>query len=144
MSEATIVENKQLMQNVFSELAKGNSRPFVDCMADDFKWTVTGTTKYSKTYAGKQTVIEELLGELRRRLAPPIVLEASRFIADGDYVVVEARGRNTTKEGVPYNNAYCFVFRIADGKLRELTEYMDTELVSAVFTDQRENLATGT
>ena len=30
-------------------------------------------------------------------------------------------------------NTYCHVFRVADGKIREVTEYMDTELVTAVF-----------
>ncbi len=37
-------ENKQLMQQVFAELAKENGKPFVDLMADDFRWTITGTT----------------------------------------------------------------------------------------------------
>jgi hypothetical protein len=32
------IENKQLMQQVFAELAKGNGKPFVDAMADDFRW----------------------------------------------------------------------------------------------------------
>ena len=58
-----------------------------------------------------------------------------RFIAEGDYVVVEARGNNTTKTGKPYNNAYCFVIRLHDGKLKEITEYMDTELVTATLGD---------
>jgi ketosteroid isomerase-like protein len=62
---------------------------------------------------------------------------AHRFIAEGDHVVVEARGSNVTKAGVPYNNTYCFVFRLAGGKLAELTEYMDTELVTAVLGDPK-------
>jgi len=52
-----------------------------------------------------------------------------------DYVVVEARGNNTTKTGKPYNNAYCFVIRLHGGQLKEITEYMDTELVTAVLED---------
>jgi ketosteroid isomerase-like protein len=43
-------------------------------------------------------------------------------------VVVEARGDNVTKVGVPYCNTYCFVFRLEGGKLKEVTEYRDTEL----------------
>ncbi len=34
-----------------------------------------------------------------------------RIIAEGDHVVVEARGRNTTRQGKPYNNTFiatCF------------------------------------
>jgi ketosteroid isomerase-like protein len=126
-------ENKQLMQHIFAELSKGDSKPFVDSMAEDFRWTVTGTTKWSKTYEGKQAVLTELFGTLRSKIAGKPRTTAHRFIAEADHVVVEARGNNTTKSGIPYNNTYCFVFRIAEGQLKELTEYMDTELVTAVL-----------
>ena len=128
-------DNKRLLQHIFSELARGNARPFVDSMADEFSWTVTGTTKWSKTYVGKQAVINELLSGLRAMLTAPIITVAHRFIADEDLVAVEARGKNTTQDGKPYNNAYCFVFRLANGKLQEVTEYLDTELVTNVFPD---------
>jgi hypothetical protein len=42
------------MQQIFRELAKGNNEPFRDTMADDFCWTVIGSTSWSGTYAGKQ------------------------------------------------------------------------------------------
>ena len=58
---------------------------------------------------------------------------AIRMIAEEDYVVVECRGRVTTKSGKAYNNQYCYVIRFADGKMRELTEYFDTELVTAAL-----------
>src|SRR5215469_4752622 len=127
------VENKQIVQSIFDELAQGNSRPLVESMADDFCWTVTGSNRWSGKYEGKQNVLDGLLGQLRSRIEGRIKTIAHRFIAEGDFVVVEARGNNTTKEGRLYNNAYCFVIRLADGKLREITEYMDTELVSRLL-----------
>lgn len=127
------VENKQLMQHIFDELAKGNGRAFRDSMADDFRWTLTGTTRWSKTYEGKQAVIDDLLRPLLAQFADRYTNVAHRFIAEGEYVVVECRGRVTTKAGKPYNNVYCWVCRVADGKLRELTEYMDTELVATAL-----------
>ena len=126
--------NKQLLQDIFAALAKSDSRPFVAAMADDFRWTMVGSNKWAKTYAGKQAVIGELFAALRTKM-DRITTIAHRFIADGDHVAVEARGANTTKAGVPYCNTYCFVFRVADGKLVELTEYMDSELVTAVLGD---------
>ena len=132
----TARQNKELMERIFIELAKGNSLPFVESMADEFSWTIPGTTKWSKTYRGKQAVLAELFAALRATLAPPIAVEAFRFIADDDYVAVEARGRNATKAGLPYNNTYCYVFRLAGGKLQEVTEYMDTQLVNAALGDQ--------
>ena len=131
-------ENKQLLQSIFAELAKGNSKPFVESMADDFRWTVTGTTKWSRTYDGKQTILTELLAVLRSRIDGNLKTTAHRFIAEDDFVVVEARGSNTTKTGKPYNNNYCFVFTVGDGKLQEVTEYLDTELVTAVFGDRED------
>ena len=126
-------ENKQLMQNIFSELSKGNGKPFVESLADDICWTVTGSTKWSRTYRGKETVLAELLRPLFAQFADQYTNTAHRFIAEDDYVVVECRGRVTTKSGTPYNNTYCWVCRVADGKLRELTEYLDTELVTAAL-----------
>jgi len=126
-------ENKQLMQHIFDELGQGNSRPLVESMADDFCWTVTGSTKWSRTYKGKEAVLGELFATLRSRMADRIRTIAERFIAEDDVVVVEARGNNTTKNGRPYNNRYCFVFRLANGKLQEVTEYMDTLLVATAL-----------
>lgn len=126
-------ENKQLVQHAFSEMEKGNSKPFVDSLADGVRWTVIGTTAWSGTYDGKQAVLTRLLGPLSSQLEGRFRLTVLRFIAEGDHVVVEARGRNTTKKGLPYDNTYCWVCRIAEGRIQELTEYADTALVAAVL-----------
>lgn len=131
----SVADNKKLLESIFSELSVGNSRPFVEAMADDFSWTVTGTTKWSKKYAGKSVVLGELFGTLTSRMDGRIKTIPDRFIAEGELVVVEAHGSNTTKSGKPYNNRYCFVFRVSDGKLKEVTEYLDTELVSSALAE---------
>lgn len=125
--------NKKLLQDVFSELSQGNGAPFLESLAEDVCWTIVGTTAWSRTYRGKQAVLTELLAPLRARLAHRNRVTAHRFIAEDDYVVVEARGRVATRTGVPYNNTYCWIFRMAQGKVSELTEYMDTQLVAAVL-----------
>jgi uncharacterized protein len=127
------IENKQLMQQIFAELAKGNGKPFVDLMADDFRWTITGTTPWSKTYDGKQAVLKDLMQPLFAQFTGRYTNTAERFIAEDDYVVIECRGRVTTKAGKPYNNTYCYVCRLDGGKMRELTEYLDTELVATAL-----------
>jgi hypothetical protein len=125
------------MQQIFRELAKGNSEPFRDAMADDFCWTIIGTTKWSGTYAGKQAVLSELIGPLFSQFADQYTNTSDRFIAEGDHVVVQCRGHVTTKSGMPYNNTYCYVCRLGDGELRELTEYCDTQLIANALTPPR-------
>lgn len=127
----TTAENKQLMQSVFAAMAEGNSRPWVEAMAEDLSWTVIGHNAWSRTYQGKQAVLTELLAPLSASIEGRVKVSPLRFIAENDFVVVEARGNNnTTKSGKPYNNTYCFVIRMVEGKIGEITEYMDTELVT--------------
>lgn len=129
----TTEDNKRIMQNVFDELARGNSQALIEVLADDVAWHVTGTTKFSATYRGKATLMNELVMPLFSQLEGQFVMTADRYIADDNYVVVEARGKSTTKAGRPYNNKYCWVFRLEDGKVKEVTEYMDTQLVVTTF-----------
>ena len=136
-------QNKQLMEDIFSELSRGNGKPFRDAMADDFSWTITGNTKWSGTYRGKQAVLSELMAPLFAQFADQYTNTAERFIAEDDYVVIQCQGHVTTKAGAPYNNSYCYVCRLFDGKLQELTEYLDTELVNSALTASDARLLDG-
>jgi ketosteroid isomerase-like protein len=129
----TAEHNKHVLQGIFAELANGNTRPFRDQLADDIRWTIIGTTRWSRTYAGKQAVLEELFRPLFAVFADQYTNTAHRMIAEGDWIAVECRGRVTTKAGKPYHNTYCYVCRLADGKLCELIEYCDTALITAVL-----------
>lgn len=40
-------------------------------------------------------------------------------------MVVEARGDMVTKEGERYDNHYCLVYRLRNGKIIEMREYQD-------------------
>jgi len=126
-------DNKQLMQAVFAELERGNGRPFIDAMADDFCWDIPGTSAWSRRFEGKRAVREQLFKPLFAQFATPYTNRALRFIAEDDHVVVECRGSVQTVRGEAYNNSYCYVCRLEGGRLRELTEYMDTALAEAVL-----------
>ncbi|CCG98384.1 hypothetical protein FAES_0372 [Fibrella aestuarina BUZ 2] len=125
--------NKQLTETIFAQLALGNDQPFLEAMADDMQWRWMGSGPWAKTFEGKQSVVNDLWGAIKTTLRPPYKAKAKRIIGDGDYVVVEAVGENTTPEGKPYNNHYCWVCYLKEGKLRAINEYMDTELVTKTF-----------
>jgi uncharacterized protein len=126
-------ENKELVRNMFSELSKGNSQAFLDTMADNVRFTIIGTTKFSGTCNSKQEMINKVLAPLGAQLEGGLTITPEKLIADGDYVVMQARGNSRTKSGGTYNNTYCQVFRITGGKVQEVTEYLDTELVTKAF-----------
>ena len=126
-------DNRRAITEIFAELEQGNPRPFADALADDVRWTTPGSSIWSRTFEGKPAVLDGLLGPVRAQLVERVRLTVQRILADGDHVVVEARGRATTKTGKPYNNEYCFLYRLAGGKIVAVTEYLDTELASAAL-----------
>jgi uncharacterized protein len=125
--------NRQIVEQIFNELGRGNGRPFLDAMSDDFQWTIKGTTAWSRTYSGKQVVKRELLAPLFDQFNGIYTNRATRIICDGNTVAVECEGSVVTKSGKPYCNSYCYVFEMADGKFKSLTEYLDTALVEAAL-----------
>jgi hypothetical protein len=125
--------NKKLMQEIFA--AAENPDPgvrdrslFIASLADDAKWVVTGQYSWSRTFAGKESILNDLHGHVRSLLVERSRTIAHRFIADGDHVVVEAKGDNLTKTGVRYDNDYCLMFRLENGKIKEVREYCDSVL----------------
>ncbi len=126
-------DNKKLIQSMFAELSKGNAEAFLENMADDVEFTLIGSTKYSGTFNGKQELIKKLLSPLSAQLESGITITPSNFIADGDFVAMQAKGRSTTKSGKPYDNTYCQVFQVVNGQVQRVTEYLDTELVTEAF-----------
>lgn len=126
-------DNKALLQGVLAETAKGNGRPFVDAMAQDVVWTIIGDTDWSRTYTGKRTVVGELLMPLAANFKGANLFEGVRFIAEDDLVAVEARNHSVTKAGAHYPQRYAMIFRLRDGRIAEITEYADTELMTRVL-----------
>ncbi len=125
--------NKKLMQDIFA--AAANPDPavrdralFAASLADDAKWIVTGQYSWSRTFMGKDAIMNDLHGYVRTCLRDRTRTVAERFIADGDIVVVEAKGDNVTPEGVRYDNDYCLVFRLEDGKIKAIREYCHSAL----------------
>ena len=78
-------------------------------------------------------LLEQLLGPLFGQLKAGIRSEIEQLTAEGDRVVAQTSGIAETVDGKAYNNSYCQVIRIADGKIAEVKEYFDTALVDAVF-----------
>ena len=91
--------DKKLMEEIFAGLANRNGTLLVERMSDDFRWINIGTSKWSATFDGKAAVLRDLLAPLRARLVERSRTVAHRFIADGDYVIAEARGDNATRAG---------------------------------------------
>jgi uncharacterized protein len=133
-STVSPADNKKLMEQLFERVAVGDRKPFLDRIADDVVMRVTGRYSWSQTIRGKEALFRDFYGHLASLLADANRRTvAHRFIADGDHVVVESVGDMRTKAGVPYNNEYCLIYRLREGKIVEMTEYCDSVLCEQVL-----------
>ena len=128
-----IAENKELVRGFFADIGKGDVQGALGRMAEDLRFTLIGTTKLSGVFTSRKEFVDRIMAPLGAQLEGPITITPENIIAEGDCVAVQSRGKATTRAGDAYNNTYCQVFHIAGGKIKEVTEYLDTELVTRAF-----------
>jgi len=127
------IENKRLMMEIYAKLADGDGTLFRDHLADDVVMHITGRNSWSQIFRGKDSLLRDLYGYLGTLTQNPRKSIPWRFIADEDIVVVEARGEMKRKDGVPYENEYCLIFKFADRKIVEMREYLDSALCEEIL-----------
>lgn len=125
--------NKQIVLDAYAALNAGDGAGYFSRMADEVKVTYFGSHIFSRTFHGKDDIMKNFVPLLRERLEGSIKLHATNVIAEGDQVVIEAQGEACTKDGRAYNNLYCIVLKLQDGKITHIREYMDTELTKSIF-----------
>jgi hypothetical protein len=134
-TEQTKEQNKAIVRRAIAALSQGNMEGFLADAADDFTMSVMGSA--IPPIQGKQKALKGLRNVLVARLenGGAIAMTIENLIAEGDFVAEQARGVARTKNGKDYNNTYCRVWRITDGKIHAMQEYLDTELVRACLLD---------
>lgn len=120
--------NNALLTQISEEFAKGNMEFVLPCLADDVKWNILG----SSPIMGKEQVLE-IYKMLQLESFP--VIQIKNVVAEGNFVVVESSGEAMTRDGKPYNQTYCDVFRFSGEKLHEVTTYLDTVLSKEALSD---------
>jgi len=125
--------NRQVVLDAYAALNNGDPAGYFSRMSDDVQVTYFGSHRFARKFCGKGDIMKNFVPRLRERLEGSIKLHVTNAIAEGDQVVVEARGESRTKDGRDYNNHYCIVLKLTDGKIIEIREYMDTELTKAIF-----------
>lgn len=124
-----MTDNKRVVQQWFDCVARNDGEGLFALFADDVVYDLKGSTPVSGCYRGKQSIAEDFFIPWRRQIDGDLVVTVDTLIAEGDRVVALGRGKATTVHGLPYDNDYAFVFRVRDGKIVEVLEYLDTVLV---------------
>lgn len=129
----SVADNKELVTATWDAVTKGDLDTFMNNLADDVTWTFFGTHRFAGTFSGKDNLTNGLFAPLGDVLEDGIKVTILSMTAEDDRVVIEVKGSARSKDGKDYNNDYCIVVNCADGRIKAVREYLDTELVTSVF-----------
>ena len=120
-----IEENKALVREYFRRMQAGDPT-VAEMMADDVTWWVPQSSELGGTHRGKAAVLA-LMGKGGDLYQLPLRVTVEEMVAERDQVCVQLVVEAKTAAGLPYRNDYHFAFRIRDGKLAAVREYLDTK-----------------
>lgn len=124
-------QNKAVVLKFIEAMGTSDGATADTCLAPDAYTKAMGFSKIAGV-RHHDTIIGTI--EAFKKLLPTgLSPEIKSVTAEGDRVVVEFVGHATTCEGKPYNNEYCMVFTLADGKIKYVHEYFCTLLAEEVL-----------
>ena len=127
--------SKERLETLFGYLGSGESARFFEHVADDVKWTVMGNHPLAGTYKGKEDFLSHTFKRLNRILKEGVVLKVKWIIIEGDRAVVEMESLSTARNGMPFNNTYCWVVRFENDIIVEVRAYVDSALVQRLIDE---------
>ncbi|MEM8953370.1 MAG: nuclear transport factor 2 family protein [Verrucomicrobiota bacterium] len=133
MASSPQEQNKKLVRKAFRPWEDGNSAPFFDLIADDVVWNVIGKSPVSGLYHSKREIIDKAFGPLLDRLDGPLKTTFIDLAAEGERVFLRFESKGITKNGIHYDQAYCFAMLMRDDRIVEIVAYLDTDLLTRVF-----------
>jgi hypothetical protein len=130
-----IEANKALVREYFRRMQAGEAT-VAEMMADDITWWVPQSSELGGTHRGKAAVLA-LMGKGVDLYQLPLKVEIEEMVAERDQVCVQLVVEAKTAAGLPYRNDYHFAFRIRDGKLAGVREYVDTKYAQELLFPTR-------
>src|ERR1700734_2025788 len=103
------------VREIFKGLENGDGAAFFERVADDVDWTVMGTHPLAGHYPSKKAFVEGTFAKLSQVLPKGAQLHVEDLIVKGDEAVVELHSLATAKNGMRFDNRYCWVVYFRKG-----------------------------
>lgn len=115
---------QQLVHEINKAFLNKDTEAFLELLAPDAQWTITGGSKVIKGTHEIRRFFAEM-----QAAGPMPDLEIRNIVTEGPCAVVESIGTGTDAEGKPYRDAYCDIYHFSGGKLTAFTTYMGKAVV---------------
>jgi ketosteroid isomerase-like protein len=123
------------VHDVFRNLETSNENAFFTHVADNVDWIVEGTHPLAGHYHSKADFLANTFEKLAKVLPHGAQLHVEHALVSGEWAVVELHSLATAKNGLRFDNWYCWVCRFEGGKIVEVRAYLDSALVARLFQE---------
>jgi hypothetical protein len=123
------------VREIFEGLENGDGAAFFEQVAEDVDWTVMGTHPLAGHYLSKKAFIEGTFAKLSQVLPQGTQLHTEHLIVKDDQAVVELHSLATAKNGMRFDNRYCWIVNFRDTLIVRVRAYLDSAMVARLFEE---------
>lgn len=122
-------QNAEVVRKTWQDLIGGKVEAALANMSEDVSRLIPGNVpNVSGLRRGKEEVRKFVSG-IGQAFPQGLQTEIRKTHAAGDAVIVKLTNRGKAFNGKDYENEYCFVFELENGKIRRIREYVDMHKV---------------
>jgi ketosteroid isomerase-like protein len=123
------------VREIFKGLENGDGAAFFEHVADNVDWIVEGTHPLAGHYRSKNAFREGTFAKLSQVLPNGAQLHVEDLLVKDDEAVVELHSLATAKNGLRFDNRYCWVVYFRDGVIVRVRAYLDSAMVARLFEE---------
>ena len=123
------------VREIFKGLENGDGAAFFEHVADNVDWIVEGTHPLAGHYLSKKAFIEGTFTKLSQVLPNGAQLHVEDLLVKDNEAVVELHSLATAKNGLRFDNRYCWVVYFLDGVIVRVRAYLDSAMVARLFEE---------
>jgi len=127
----TSEQSRQIVLDAWKAFASQDPVQAAPFFAEDAEWIAPPDNATAVALGGLSEMkgrqaLAKFVTQGFRKLYSDVSIELLGVYADGETVVVEERMRAKLPNGRLYDNVYCLVFKLENGLIKLIREYMDT------------------
>ena len=123
------------VREIFKGLENGDGAAFFEAVVDDVDWTVMGTHPLAGHYRSKKDFIAGTFAKLSLVLPRGAQLQVEHLLVKDDQAVVELHSLATAKNGMRFDNRYCWIVEFQDALIVRVRAYLDSAMVARLFEE---------
>jgi ketosteroid isomerase-like protein len=104
-------------------------------VADNVDWVVLGTHPLAGHYPSKKAFIAGTFDKLAQVLPQGAQLHVDYLMVKDNQAVVELHSMGTARNGMRFDNRYCWVVYFQYGVIVRIRAYLDSAMVARLFEE---------